>query len=191
MMRRMRRRAPPGYPSATLVCRALVSDLCQTNGIERTGEPLRPRPVRRQADESGSKVGSVGGSSRALANVLGLVGIVCSLMLAAAVLVLPWHRNLTVAGGAVSWGRGLWGVGIRLEWIVPLVALAVLGLISAFLVRHRLWSAVLAACGVCGLALVIAVGARGPGFFVAILAILGLLATGLWTLLSVVPWSTS
>jgi hypothetical protein len=134
---------------------------------------------------------------------LQIAGIGCSLLLAAAVLYFPWHpapwnpppssHPQTLLGGGVvsyglgggvSYGRGLWGVGVRLPWIASLLSIGAIAFVASTLVRRsKMASAVLALAGAGGLAVVLAVGPSGQGLVGASIAVIGILLIGVTSLL--------
>jgi hypothetical protein len=110
------------------------------------------------------------------------VAVLSGMLLLVAILVLGWQDEKPTGGlgGAYSAGHGLWGVGVRLTWIVPMAVLAASAVALAVLLgRHRLAGYSWAAIGVASILLAVAVGRGGVGYICFIAAASMLLITGL------------
>jgi hypothetical protein len=119
---------------------------------------------------------------------LAITAFASGLVLLVAVLWLHWHDGTQLTGlggprsmgGSYSIGHGLWGVGVRVEWVGPLVAVAVLAAISArFLGRSRVTGLAIALLGAGSIALVIGVNRQGAGLVWALTAGALLVAVGM------------
>jgi hypothetical protein len=106
------------------------------------------------------------------------IAMLSGLLLLTAILVLGWRPEAATGelGGAYSAGHGLWGVGVRLPWIVPMVIMATSAVVIAGALGR---SRIAATIGVASILLVVAVGRGGVGYVCAIAAACTLVLTGL------------
>ena len=111
-------------------------------------------------------------------SILRVLSIVGGVTMLISVLVLHWHGGSS-SGGAYSVGRGLWGVGVRLPWIIPLLVASTMAvLLAVVLDRNRFGGAAVALTGLGSIVIVITLHRTGAGLVVALIGGSALLVAG-------------
>jgi hypothetical protein len=109
------------------------------------------------------------------------LAVLSGLLLLVAILGLGWHDEAPSGGlgGGYAVGRGLWGVGVRLPWIVPMVILATSAVVVAGAFgRSRIAALAWSVIGLMSILLVVVVDRGGTGYVCAITAASMLVLTG-------------